>query len=260
MEEFDPEVKADHDALVEALTEAGGTVDNDTVSCPFHADARPSGSIYEKDGVWRYKCHSCKINEDVYGIKKKASGTTPVAKPAKAAPSVFPTVKALLAAIVDITVEQVYLYTNPTGALDMLVIRCRDRQNRKTFRQASPTEGGWCFRKPEGLLPLYNRKGILAADRVIVVEGEKAADALIKAGYCATTSSGGAGKAALTDWTPLNGKQVILWPDNDDAGAAHIDDVQGLLEDLATRPTLQRVDPVLIELPKKGDAVEFLEI
>jgi len=67
--------------------------------------------------------------------------------------------------------------------------------------------------------PLYNRPGIKAADQVVLVEGEKAAQALIDAGISATTAMNGA-KAPVekTDWSPLDGKRVLIWPDKDGPG------------------------------------------
>lgn len=67
--------------------------------------------------------------------------------------------------------------------------------------------------------PLYNRPGIKAADQVVLVEGEKAAQALIDAGVHATTAMNGA-KAPVekTDWSPLDGKRVLIWPDKDGSG------------------------------------------
>ena len=61
---------------------------------------------------------------------------------------------------------------------------------------------------------------------VVIVEGEKAADAAPKAfksfnlkGYVALSWSGGARSVAKTDWSPLAGRErVLIWPDNDEAG------------------------------------------
>jgi len=67
--------------------------------------------------------------------------------------------------------------------------------------------------------PLYNRPGIKAVDQGVLVEGEKAAQALIDAGICATMAMNGA-KAPVekTDWSPLDGKRVLIWPDKDGPG------------------------------------------
>jgi len=67
--------------------------------------------------------------------------------------------------------------------------------------------------------PLYNIPGIISSKKVIIVEGEKSADALIESCFTATTAMCGA-NAPLekTDWSYLKDKEVIIWPDNDEAG------------------------------------------
>ncbi len=70
--------------------------------------------------------------------------------------------------------------------------------------------------------PLYHLPAVAKADTVVLVEGEKCADALMHIGIVATTAMGGAATSlAKTDWSPLAGKTVIVWPDNDEAGARY---------------------------------------
>ena len=61
--------------------------------------------------------------------------------------------------------------------------------------------------------PLYNRPGIKAAGQVILVEGEKAADALIEQGICATTAMNGASAPVdKTDWsTSQSSFMKVAW-------------------------------------------------
>lgn len=152
-------------------------------------------------------------------------------------------------------VQTVYKYTNPeTRLVDLAVIRYQPNGHKK-FAQCSPNGKGWLKARPEGLLPLYNRSRLRRADSVIVVEGEKAVHALADIDMVATTSPMGAGKAGLADWTPLTGKKVYLWPDNDDPGIAHMRDVEKILDKLECQ--LHWVNP---DLPAKGDAADFLEL
>jgi putative DNA primase/helicase len=66
---------------------------------------------------------------------------------------------------------------------------------------------------------LYNQPAIRDADTVVLVEGEKCAQALIDAGICATTAMHGANAPVeKTDWSPLAGKNVLIWPDRDKPG------------------------------------------
>jgi putative DNA primase/helicase len=67
--------------------------------------------------------------------------------------------------------------------------------------------------------PLYRLDELTAYPEapVVVAEGEKDADAAARlAPYAiATTSPGGSGAAKRADWTPLQGRRVLIWPDAD---------------------------------------------
>lgn len=66
---------------------------------------------------------------------------------------------------------------------------------------------------------LYNLPGVYKSNKVILVEGEKCAQALIEQGICATTAMGGANTdIKKTEWESLKGKEIIIWPDNDEPG------------------------------------------
>jgi hypothetical protein len=113
------------------------------------------------------------------------------------------------------------------------VLRGNDGKAKKEFRQFS---GNSTFPKMPDTRPLYNIPGILEAERIIWVEGEKCADDLNSLGHTATCHLGGAGMLSVRsapsyDFSPLQGKQVILWPDNDSAGVK----VAKLVQDLATK-------------------------
>jgi len=80
--------------------------------------------------------------------------------------------------------------------------------------------------------PLYGL-GLLAAwpdAPVLVTEGEKAANAADEcfADYVAVTSSGGSKAATRADWSPLKGRDVVIWPDNDSPGQRYAEDVARL--------------------------------
>jgi hypothetical protein len=162
--------------------------------------------------------------------------------------------------------ERAYRYMNPdTQNIELVVVRYRDDDNKKKFMQVSSVTNGWIRRGPSGKLPLYNRGRVGSAENVIVVEGEKAVDELAEIDIVATTSPGGAGKAHKADWSPLEGKTVYLWSDNDPedpktkkrTGEEHMRDIANILEPIASR--VFWVDERRLGLPEKGDAVEFLK-
>ena len=97
------------------------------------------------------------------------------------------------------------------------IVRDESGKPKKEFRQFM--DGRFGVPEPR---PLYNIPNILEADKVIWVEGEKCADALTELGLAATCTMGGTGMlnentAHKFDFSPLKGKHVILWPDNDPA-------------------------------------------
>jgi putative DNA primase/helicase len=98
----------------------------------------------------------------------------------------------------------------------------------------------WPFDKPR---PLYRLPDLAARpdDQVLVVEGEKAADAarrlLDGLPIVVTTWPGGAKAVRHADWSPLAGRDVVLWGDADEPGDAamlgHEDNVGRLTEGVA---------------------------
>ena len=64
-----------------------------------------------------------------------------------------------------------------------------------------------------------------------MVEGEKTSDAAGKllSSYVPTTSMNGAKAAQLSDWTPLKGREVVVWPDNDPDGQRYARKVAALV-------------------------------
>jgi len=106
--------------------------------------------------------------------------------------------------------------------------------------------------------PLYALRRIVCnPDAVVdILEGEQKADALNKLGLVATTS-GGATSAASTDFEPLRGRTVRIWPDNDDPGKAYAGDVATIL--LGMNCTVTCIDVDKLGLGRGEDAMEWLE-
>ncbi len=107
-------------------------------------------------------------------------------------------------------------YLDAAGNLIACVYRYDPAPGRKEFR---PWDAKRRKMAPPEPRPLYNQPGIATAEQVILVEGEKCAQALIEAGISATTAMHGANAPVdKTDWSPLAGKAVLIWPDRDKPG------------------------------------------
>jgi hypothetical protein len=276
------ELKADRVFLVQTLTDAGAVVKGNTVRCPFCEDHRPSAGIYSANGSgFRYKCQSCGFGGSIVDVVAKIEGVEPaavlrrlsggrvtvqdrpgqsqVAKPisgqGKGEGRVFPTLAAVQGVLPG-TVAGQWTYLDTTGEQTRLIVFRLSTPEGKTYRQVTPVDGGYILKGPERPLPLYGLPGLAGADTVVVCEGEKCCDSIRPYGFTGTTSPMGAGKAGLADWTPIKGKIVYVWPDNDGPGHKHADDVAGILFGLGC--TVYRVDPAAADLSEKEDAADFV--
>ena len=147
-----------------------------------------------------------------------------------------------------------YDYRDAAGELLLQVLRFEP----KTFRQRRPVPGGW-ENSVKGVTPTpYRLPELLAApltEPVFVVEGEKDVDRLASLGLVATCCAGGAGKWRAQHAKHLMGRAVIAIPDNDEAGRAHVRDVQASLKGIAARVTVV----ALPGLSEKGDVSDWLD-
>lgn len=106
--------------------------------------------------------------------------------------------------------------------------------------------------------PLYNLPAIVHEQQIIFVEGEKCADALIDKGIVASTAMNGAhSPVEKTDWSALIDKDVLIWPDNDDAGRDYALRVAQTLMNVGAR-SIQTLDIPNTQSPK-WDAADAIE-
>lgn len=91
---------------------------------------------------------------------------------------------------------------------------------------------------------------------IAIVEGEKDADRLWSIGICATTNPGGAGKWHGEEWAEMfAGREVVILPDDDEAGRKHAADVARSLRPVASSVRLLELQ----DLPAKGDVSDWLD-
>jgi hypothetical protein len=253
-------------ALVDQLESMGQRVRGNSCTCPWHEDRTPSAGIFEDDtGHWRVKCFACDRSDDVYGLRdekptpsKEASIKVPRIEQKPTHPMILADKKAVKAYCErDGIVTAWHKYGLP-DALVLVIARIEQANGKKTFRQFTPHGDGFAVGGlvKEGL-PLY-RQHDLIGEPILVVEGEKAADAAWSIGIPATTSSGGSTNAAKTDWSALAGKRVVLWPDNDPPGEKYMDEVQAILGDYGC--VISRIDPVDIGIKEKGDIADMVAL
>lgn len=152
-----------------------------------------------------------------------------------------------------------YTYFDLRGNVIASVVRYEPDGTRasKTFRPyCHRTQEGvtkWVMGAPD-LRPLYHLPEIATASEVVLCEGEGCADALIKLGIAATSAMQGAhAPIDKTDWSPLAGKKVIIWPDNDEAGFQYAKNVSERLAALGCQ--ILGITPPA-DSPAKWDAAD----
>ncbi|KAB2922653.1 MAG: DUF3631 domain-containing protein [Candidatus Contendobacter sp.] len=153
-----------------------------------------------------------------------------------------------------------YPYTDACGKLFFEKIRYEPKDFRIHHQDAGGAE---VWRLPRGIEPpLYRLPAVQVAmargEPIYLVEGEKDADRLAAAGLCATTNFDGAAGSQKPKWrdsytAALAGADVVLLPDNDEPGKAHMRHVAAALAGKALVRWLE-----LPGLPAKGDVSDWL--
>ena len=118
-------------------------------------------------------------------------------------------------------------YRDQSGALIGFTVRFHDRSGKKYVFPQTYVDNGegkqyWAwngFPKPR---PIYGLPKLAKRPdaTVLVLEGEKAADHATKLfpDLVCIAWQGGTDGVAHVDWSPLYGRKVVLWPDNDEPG------------------------------------------
>ncbi len=150
------------------------------------------------------------------------------------------------------TRQKKWVYTDPTGAPLVTIKRTDKAGGKKTFLPFDHISGKHGM--PD-LRPLYNLPSIMKSDHVIIVEGEKCAQTLIDLGYPATTVMGGANFSPdKTDFKPLAGKDILIWPDHDKAGQKYSQTLQDSLQAVKIKSLSVLCPPA--DKPEKWDAAD----
>jgi predicted P-loop ATPase len=148
-----------------------------------------------------------------------------------------------------------YDYTDEAGEVLFQVVR----YDPKDFRQRRPDgSGGWIWKMASARLVPFRlpevREAVARGRTIYLAEGEKGVLALATLGLPATCSPGGAGKWRKEYSPHFAGAEVVILPDNDDAGLSHAINVGKGLRGYAASV---RILP-LPNLPAKGDVADWI--
>lgn len=158
--------------------------------------------------------------------------------------------------------SKIWRYMTDPENVSFLVCRFDKPSGTKEFgiyslwRRADGSEH-WRWKCPPGPRPLYKLPEIVArADGpVMICEGEKATDAaaLIFADRITTCWQGGANAVRLTDFGPLAGRHVTLWPDNDKPGRAAASELIAILFGLGCTVDIIDAERLSATVPDRPD-------
>ena len=246
--------------------------------CIFHTETNPSLQVYQNEkGKWVYYCFGCQSKGDVYDMKdfvyNNPKGTS--YKNHNSANSNPKSQKAPDCAQKTYTLKEIeenggityYYYDYEGRGFNFIVKRWDSGGGGKQFGQYSQDNNGQWIGRTISPLRLYigspsHAQRLREAQEIVVTEGENKVQALHRVGIVATTKPGGAQAPELADWSPLYGKTVVLWPDNDSydekmgccVGIRYMEQVRDLL---MPHCKVRMIDPTRYQLPDKGDAVDW---
>ena len=154
----------------------------------------------------------------------------------------------------------IHEYTDENGKNSYYRLRFKDPESGdKKIYPMSFIDGKWQLKEPlfNGKKPLYQLHLLKQQDSIYWVEGEQKAEMLSSLGLMATTA-GGVSSIKNANLEPLRGKRIVIWPDNDDAGFKHANDLVQMLNQIGCSVSL--VDVQQLNLPHKGDVVDWIEM
>ncbi|QDU73497.1 hypothetical protein Pan97_04700 [Bremerella volcania] len=213
--------------------------------CPAHSDQHSSLSVTEgEDGRALIHCHAdCPPDQVCASMGLQMSDLMP--NETEFNPSKKPDKGKIV---------KTYAYEDEAGKLLMESVRYEN----KTFRQRKPDgHDGWDWTvKGVRVVPFRLPQLLANPDAsVFIVEGEKDVHSLEAIGLVATCNAGGAGKWNQEHAQFLQNRDVIILPDNDEAGEKHAEKVAQTLVGLARSIKLIH----LPGLPLKGDVSDWIE-
>jgi uncharacterized Zn finger protein (UPF0148 family) len=238
---FDPQTK---EKITLEATESG---EEWMALCPKHDDTNPSLSINPKKGL--YYCHGCEFKGSLWDESKKhiPKDDEPDKDDKDGAKDQDPTGEILAT----------YDYCSANGTLLFQTVKLgAPPPKNKTFRQRRPNgNGGWIWNlKGTPLVPYRLPELLIGQDPVFICEGEKDVDNVRLLGLTATTNPMGAGKWKDIYNPCLAGRDVVILPDNDEAGRKHSNEVA-----LSLFKTVKSIKILnLPNLPEKGDVSDWL--
>ena len=129
---------------------------------------------------------------------------------------------------------QLWAYRHAGGEVAGYAARWDRPDGGREFRSLVLDGGRWRAKDIPRPRPLYNLPELWKRPDapVLVVEGERTSDAArdLLPAYVPVTSMGGPKAPRLSDWKPLKGRDVVVWPGNDSEGRRYAQVVEALIK------------------------------
>ena len=219
--------------------------------CPFHNDSNPSLSINVNDGVWF--CHACGEGGGIIDFEMRLQGSEDKHETwrrisQKLGLRPCPPSRGLI--------THRHAYLNEQGDTLYWVYRYEDGSARFLHELNHKLRPGLGSARRT----LYNLPQVLAADTVLITEGEKKADVVTALGLkdrdgkpVAVTTTGAANSWKIDFADVLAGKRIIILPDTDIPGRRYAESIAA---------SLSRLDITFVVLDFDGygnDVRDFLK-
>jgi len=215
--------------------------------CPFHDEKDPSFTFTAGTGL--FHCFGCKAGGDIFDFYAKSKGLNVKSDFQKILNGIGNDF-GILGVSKNRNKVIEYIYHDPDGKPLHKVARTEG----KDFYQSKYSDGQWINGiKGIELVP-YNLPEVIRAEEVIICEGEKDVETLKTLGLVATTNAMGAGCWKDSYSKHLEGKDIVLIPDNDEEGRKHMLSIAQSLDGQAK--SLKWLE--LPDLSDKGDVSDFI--
>ena len=213
--------------------------------CPVHGDKHPSLDVHEtEDGSVMVKCRSkgCsfKAIAAALGLPESAFFPPKGERPASRASRYTE-----------------FSYMDEGGVEHSQAVRVDPPNGDKKFYQRHRGPDGEWINDAKGVRRLvFGLPELIAADPsepVFLVAGEKCVGIMRDHGFVATTNIGGEGHWTAEDSEFLRGRDVVVFPDADEVGHKHGQQVAAALQGIASSVKVLDV----LGLPLKGDCEQY---
>lgn len=237
----------------------GGRCPHWQARCPAHNDNTPSLTLWlsRSTGVLCVRCWAGCDTRDILRVKGLQMGDLFPPDSNQHGPYEEAGKRKAPREVVKRKIVETFDYTDEEGGLIFQTVRYEPKDF--SVRRPGPGSGEWIWDLDGVRLVPYRLPKIVKAHKempVLIVEGERKVHMAESLGFIATCNAMGAKKWYAQYSQLLEGRRVVILPDNDAVGDQHAEIVAGSL--MANGVGSLRIVHIL-GLPDHGDIIDFVE-